>query len=64
MARAATTITVGAATGGGSAKRRTASQTIAPVTIKRIAAFTSAARIDAERKPYVYRSVGSQRARL
>src|SRR3984893_11851694 len=64
MAMAATTITVGAATGGGSENRRVASHTIAPVAIKRIAAFASAARIDAERKPYVYRSVGYHRARI
>jgi hypothetical protein len=64
MAMAATIITVGAATRGGSANRRTASHTIAPVAIKRMAALASAARIDAERKPYVYRSVGSHRASM
>ena len=42
----ATTITVVPATGAGSAKRRTASQAMAPMATSRMTALNRAARID------------------
>jgi hypothetical protein len=53
IAMPATTITAGAATCLGSASLWIASNAIAPVASNRMAALARAARIDADRKPYV-----------
>ena len=58
----ATTITVVPCTASGFGRRRTASQPRPPVTSTSAPAFSSAARMELPRNPYVKRSLGGRRA--